>query len=99
VRALVAIVLILSSVSVGMAQNCVVSGTTNYGSITQNCVVAGPSKLTFQTEIAEELVRHLPADKVIQLRSVGSASDQRVADQYQQYLEGKGFKVERGIIK
>ena len=86
---------ILACSTLASAQNCVVIGTTNFGMINQNC---GPSKLTFQPAIAEELVSKIPPGKLVRLMSVGSNSDQGVANQYQQFLVGRGFNIERSII-
>jgi hypothetical protein len=83
----------LVSVTTGWAQNCVISGSTNYGSITQNCIVVGPTRLTFQTAIAEELVRRLPKEKPVVIRSVGSDRDQTIASQYQQFLVDHGYTI------
>jgi hypothetical protein len=80
------------------AQNCVISGGVNNGTITQNCTVIGRTKLAFESPVAEELASKLPAGKPVRLMSVGSGSDQRVAGQYQQFLQSRGFSVERTII-
>lgn len=42
------------------AQNCMITGSTNYGTIIQNCTVVGPTKLTFEPAIAAELLSRLP---------------------------------------
>lgn len=64
-----------------------------------NTINIGPTRLTFESSIAEQLVNKLPAGKPITLQSVGSASDQAVADQYQQFLQSRGFHVaQRNII-
>jgi hypothetical protein len=61
----------------------------------QNTINAGPVRLVFDATIAQELVSKLPAGKPIMLMSVGSLADQAVAIQYQQYLQERGFQVER----
>jgi hypothetical protein len=88
----------IASASTCLAQNCVVSGGTNYGSIEQHCTVVGPTKLVFEPAIAEELVRKIPPGRPIRLMSVGSAGDQAVATQYQQFLQSHGFQIERTTI-
>ena len=80
-----------------LAQNCVITGTTNYGSIIQNCIFSGPQRLTFQPSIAEELVRRLPSGKPISVEGVGSPADQAIAGQYAKYLKDKGFDVSFGL--
>jgi hypothetical protein len=79
------------------AQNCVISGGINNGSITQNCLFNGPQRLTFQPAIADELIRRLPAGKPIAVEGVGSQVDWAIAGQYAQYLKDKGFNVEFGL--
>ncbi|HEX4053155.1 MAG TPA: hypothetical protein VHX86_02715 [Tepidisphaeraceae bacterium] len=63
-----------------------------------NTINVGPQRLPFDPGLAAELASKLPAGKVIALQSIGSHADQVVADQYQQYLESKGFKVERMYV-
>jgi hypothetical protein len=92
------IAVLLASASAAWAQNCVITGGINNGTITQNCTVIGRTKLTFQAAIAEELASKIPPGKLVQLSSIGSASDQEVANQYQQFLLGKGFTVQRTTI-
>jgi hypothetical protein len=60
-----------------------------------NTINVGPSRLPFDPAIGEQLISKLPAGKTILIESVGSVSDQKVADQYQQFLESRGFTVER----
>jgi hypothetical protein len=87
----------LITVSAVHAQNCVISGGTNYGKIEQNCIVT-PPKLAFDPVIARELVGRLAPGKPVNLRSVGSASDQAVASQYQDAIQRAGFQVQRTTI-
>lgn len=69
------------------------AGSTVYGTVEQHCIVMGPTKLTFQPAIAEELVSKLPPGKPIDLIGVGSQRDLAVAGQYAKYLKDKGFDV------
>ena len=89
---------LLISTSASSAQNCVILGGMNYGTITQNCTVVGRMKLAFETAIAEELASKIPPGKPVRLMSVGSGSDQQVASQYQQFLQSRGFAIERMTI-
>ena len=64
-----------------------------------NTIVVGPTRLTFDFAIGEELISKVPAGKPITLQSVGSQSDQAVADQYQHFLQSRGFNIaQRNII-
>jgi hypothetical protein len=63
-----------------------------------NTVVVGPGRLMFDPAIGEALVSKLPSGKPIELRSVGSATDQAVADQYQQFLQKRGFQTARASV-
>jgi hypothetical protein len=86
-----------------MAQNKMGDIYNNQGIITQgqtgnNTIIQGPVRLSFTQEIADDLVSRLPAGKTIVLQSIGSNLDQAVADQYQQYLQAKGFEIERAQI-
>jgi hypothetical protein len=77
--------------------------TNNQGIITQgqignNTINVGPTKLTFDQAIAEELVSKLPTGKPVRLRGVGSQNDQAVVSQYQQFLQDRGFQVARDVI-
>lgn len=83
----------LVSATPSWAQNCVITGSTNYGTIIQNCTVVGPTKLTFEPTIAAELLSKLPPGNPVQLVSVGSANDHSVADQYGDFLQSRGFKI------
>lgn len=74
------------------AQNCVISGGVNNGSIIQNCIILGPQRLIFRDDIAEEMIKRLPGGKPIYFASVGSNRDQSVANQYLQYLEAHGIR-------
>lgn len=58
-----------------------------------NIINVGPSKLTFTSDIREQLVRMLPKGKPIRIMSVGSASDQAIADQFQEFLLSRGYKI------
>jgi hypothetical protein len=60
-----------------------------------NTINVGPVRLVFDLAIAEELVAKLPAGKPISLQSVGSSADQAVADQYEQFLQSRGFQTQR----
>jgi uncharacterized membrane protein YgdD (TMEM256/DUF423 family) len=85
-----------------MEETIVAQGGPNINTWNQsggtNTINVGPIKLPFETQIGDELVRRLPAGKPIRLQSVGSSTDQAVADQYQQFLQSKGFKVDRMMI-
>jgi hypothetical protein len=63
-----------------------------------NTINIGPTKLTFDKPIAEELVSKIPAGKPILLRGIGSDRDQAVVNQYQQFLEEHGFQITRHLI-
>jgi hypothetical protein len=63
-----------------------------------NTINVGPTKLIFDQAIAEELATKLPLGKPIRLHGVGSQNDQDVVSQYQQFLQGRGFQIERGRI-
>lgn len=58
-----------------------------------NTINIGHQRLTFQPSVAEEILRRLPKDKPIVIHSVGGASDQGIASEYQQYLQGQGVKI------
>jgi len=84
-------------------QNSMGNIYNNQGIITQgqtgnNTIIQGPVRLQFNTQIGDDLVSKLPAGKTIMLRSIGGRADQAIADQYQQYLQNRGFQVERTII-
>jgi hypothetical protein len=86
-----------------MAQNNNPSNTlgniyNNQGIITQgqtgnNTIIVGTPKLQFTTALGEELIRKLPTGKSIRIRSVGSNGDQSVADQYEAFLQQRGFNI------
>jgi hypothetical protein len=83
----------LALASPAAAQNCVITGGTNYGTITQNCIVTGRIKLTFQLAIADELVHRLPPGKPIRALTVGNERDQNIAVDYLRYLQKAGFQI------
>ena len=64
----------------------------------QNTINIGPQKLTFNQGIADEVLSRIPPGKPIMMQSVGSNADQAVADEYQRFLQGKGFVVQRARI-
>jgi hypothetical protein len=66
----------------------------NFRTIHQNC---GNAKLTFQPAIAEDLASKIRPGKIVRLVSSGSYSNQVVADEYERFLVGRGFRVERSI--
>ena len=68
-------------------------GIVTQGQIGNNTINVGPSQLTFQTSIADDLARKLPEGKPIVIHSVGSLGSQSIADQYQAFLTGRGFKI------
>jgi hypothetical protein len=68
--------------------------TTNQSGGT-NTINVGPTRLLFDTAIGDELAGKLPTGKPVMLQTVGGNADQAIADQYQQYLESKGFQVAR----
>jgi hypothetical protein len=55
----------------------------------------GPTHLQWDPAIGERLVKMLPPGKTIALISLGPASDQKVVDAYQLYMESRGFIVRR----
>lgn len=63
------------------------------GGITAHTVNIGPQRLKFDPTIAEELAQKLPKDKPIRLRSVGGNSDHAVANEYQLFLQNRGFNI------
>jgi hypothetical protein len=70
VRSVIAVVIFwLLLANACLAQNCVITSSTIYGTVQQHCIVIGPTKLTFQSTIAEELVSKLPAGKLIRLEA------------------------------
>jgi hypothetical protein len=75
------------------AQNCVITGTTNYGTINQNCIIVGPAKLGFDPAIAAELAKKLPAGKPLHVTTIGRQADQDIAVQYLEYLKDHGFQI------
>jgi hypothetical protein len=87
----------VATASIAHAQNCVISGGTNYGSITQNCTIVGPTKLAFQQAIADELVSKLPPGKTVLVEAIGSPNDQAVGRQYAGFIQSRGFKVELAL--
>jgi hypothetical protein len=58
-----------------------------------NTIVVGPTRLTFDSAIGEDLISKIPPGKPITLQSIGSSSDQAVADQYQRFLQSRGFNI------
>ncbi|MGY4624570.1 hypothetical protein [Bradyrhizobium sp. USDA 4486] len=69
----------------------------NSGTI--NNVFNGPQRLSFTNEVASSLLEKLPPGKPIRLRSIGSASDHAIAEQYGNYLTSHGFQItNRDII-
>ncbi len=74
-----------------------ISGGTNYGKIEQNCIIA-PQRLAFDPAIARELVGRLAPGKKVDLKTVGSATDQAIASQYQEAIQRAGFEVQRTTI-
>lgn len=63
-----------------------------------NTINVAPTRLPFTTDLADQLIGRLPTGKPILLTSIGGNADQAIADQYQQYLQSKGFEVERTMI-
>lgn len=92
-----AVLMCIATVSTAGAQNCVISGGTNYGKIEQHCIIA-PSRLAFDPAIAQELIGRLAPGKKVDLKTIGSASDQAVASQYQEAIQRAGFQLERTAI-
>jgi len=60
-----------------------------------NTINVGPIRLAFDPAIGEELASKIPTGKPITLQSIGSQSDQTVADQYQKFLQSRGFNIAR----
>jgi hypothetical protein len=60
-----------------------------------SAIDVGPTHLQWDPVISERLVKMLPPGKTIALISLGPASDQKVVDAYQLYLESRGFIVRR----
>jgi hypothetical protein len=60
-----------------------------------SAIDVGPTHLQWDPAIGEHLVEMLPPGKTIALISLGPASDQKVVDAYQLYLESRGFIVRR----
>jgi hypothetical protein len=64
-----------------------------------NIINAGPSRLQFEGSVADQLASALPRDKPITIQSIGGDADQAVVNQYQEYLQSRGFRIaERNII-
>ena len=60
-----------------------------------NTINVGSIRLAFDPAIGEELASKIPTGKPITLQSIGSQSDQTVADQYQKFLQSRGFNIAR----
>lgn len=67
------------------------------GGITAHTINVGPTKLRFDSSIGEQIIHRLPAGKPIKLHSVGPPGDQVVANEYQAFLQSRGFKVTRNV--
>lgn len=63
------------------------------GGITAHTVNVGPQRLTFDSAIAAELLRHMPKGKPVLAESAGSSADHAVAAQYLKFLEANGFTI------
>jgi hypothetical protein len=85
--------MLLALASPCWAQNCVISGTTNYGTINQNCIIVGAARLVFDPAIAEELAKKLPVGKPLHVTTIGRQADQDIAVQYLEYLKDHGFQI------
>jgi hypothetical protein len=55
--------------------------------------IIGSQRLLFDASIGDQLASKLPTGKSIEIMAVGSRTDWSIADQYAQYLKGKGFAV------
>lgn len=58
----------------------------------------GNQRLVFSEELGRQLLAHLPERRPIELMSVGSQADQKIADQVQQFLTDNGYSVSRMAI-
>jgi hypothetical protein len=87
----------IATASTGYAQNCVISGGANYGNIEQHCIIS-PPRLAFDPAIARDLIGRLAPGKKVDLKTIGSASDQTVASQYQEAIQRAGFQIDRTTI-
>lgn len=60
-----------------------------------NTIVAARPRLTFDPSVAEAIASRVAPSKLVVIHSVGGAADQAIADKYQEFLQSKGFHVER----
>ncbi len=58
----------------------------------------GPQKLTFDQNIASEILKLMPNKKTVILKTIGGRSDQDVGNQYHEFLVSNGFEVQRSIL-
>jgi hypothetical protein len=62
------------------------------GAVTQT-VSVGAGPFVFLSVIGDQIVSLVPFDRPIDVVSVGSASDQRVADQYATFFKSMGYNL------
>jgi hypothetical protein len=68
------------------------------GGITAGTVNVAPSRAVFTSQLGKDLLTDMPAKKLVVLRTVGGAADQKVGDDVQNFLEHNGYTVRRELI-
>jgi hypothetical protein len=68
--------------------------TINQQGGTNTVVNQAPPKLTFSVEIGQKLLKEIPKDKPVTVVAVGSIEDQRVGQQFADYLMKQGYTVQ-----
>ena len=69
----------------------------NYGNYNFNCnTIITPQRAEFNSQLGDDLLSHMPSKmKKVRLITVGGDEDQRVGGDFQRFLEGRGYQVER----
>jgi hypothetical protein len=71
----------------------------NYGNNNFNCnTIVAPSRAEFSSRLGADLLSHMPTKKKVRLMTVGGGEDQKVGDDFQRFLEGSGYPIERITI-
>lgn len=66
--------------------------------ITTYTVNLGRQKFAFTDEVGQQLLAKLPRGKPIVMHSIGSQSNQQIANKIQQFLTNNGFRVQRCVF-
>jgi len=76
-----------------------VTSTNQSGGITAHTVTVfvGAARLTFEQSIADDLLQKMPSGKQVHIVGIGGQKDQAVVNEYQSFLQSKGFQVVRSI--